>query len=51
MSTKPPVSPFNRETAIEKVRIAEDVWNKQRPEQVALAYTHDSIWRNRDQFL
>lgn len=43
MSTKPPVPPFTRETAIQKVRIAEDAWNGQDPEKVALAYTADSV--------
>jgi nuclear transport factor 2 (NTF2) superfamily protein len=47
MSTHPPVPPFIRETAIEKVRLAEDNWNSRNPEKVALAYTADSCWRNR----
>lgn len=51
MSTKPPVPPFTRETAIQKVRIAEDAWNGQDPEKVALAYTANSAWRNRDTFI
>lgn len=51
MSVRPPVPPFDREAAIKKVRGAEDAWNKQEPEKVALAYTPDSIWRNRDTFL
>ena len=51
MTTKPPVPPFTQETAIQKVRIAEDAWNGQDPEKVALAYTPDSVWRNRDTFL
>ncbi len=45
--TRPPVPPFNRETAIQKVRLAEDGWNSRDPEKVALAYTIDSRWRNR----
>ena len=51
MSVRPPVPPFDRESAIQKVRGAEDAWNKQEPEKVALAYTPDSTWRNRDTFL
>lgn len=51
MSVRPPVPPFDRESAIKKVRGAEDAWNKQEPEKVALAYTPDSKWRNRDTFL
>lgn len=51
MSVKPPVPPFTQETAIQKIRTAEDAWNKQEPEQVALAYTVDSQWRNRDTFV
>ncbi|HWU80639.1 MAG TPA: nuclear transport factor 2 family protein [Caulobacter sp.] len=45
------VPPFTRETALEKVRRAEDAWNSRDPERVALAYTEDSRWRNRDTFL
>ena len=48
--TRPPVPPFNRETAIQKVRLAEDGWNSRDPEKVALAYTIDSRWRNRTEF-
>ncbi|MEA2743703.1 MAG: uncharacterized protein QOG25_2074, partial [Acetobacteraceae bacterium] len=44
--TRPPLPPFTRETAIRKVRAAEDAWNSRNPEQVALAYTLDSVWRN-----
>lgn len=43
--------PFRLETAIAKVRAAEDAWNSRDPQRVALAYTEDSEWRNRDQFL
>jgi nuclear transport factor 2 (NTF2) superfamily protein len=43
----PPLPPFSRETAIIKVRAAEDGWNGRNPERVALAYTADSLWRNR----
>jgi len=48
---RPPFPPFTRETAIQKVRAAEDAWNKRSPAQVALAYTPDSRWRNRAEFL
>lgn len=47
---KLPVPPFSLETAVQKVRMAEDAWNRQDPEQVALAYTEDSVWRNRSEF-
>jgi nuclear transport factor 2 (NTF2) superfamily protein len=47
---KPPLPPFTRETAIQKVRMAEDGWNSRDPERVALAYTIDSRWRNRSEF-
>src|SRR5512139_2184357 len=47
---RPPLPPFTRETAIEKVRKAEDAWNSRDPERVALAYTIDSRWRNRSEF-
>ncbi|MEX0285929.1 MAG: DUF1348 family protein [Paracoccaceae bacterium] len=45
-----PVPPFTRETAIQKVRMAEDGWNGRDPAKVALAYTPDSAWRNRAEF-
>lgn len=48
---RPPVSPFDRETAAVKVRKAEDAWNTRNPAKVALAYTSESRWRNRDIFL
>ncbi|MFR9788210.1 DUF1348 family protein [Streptomyces sp. MB22_4] len=48
---RPPVPPFTRETAISKVRQAEDGWNTRDPEKVALAYTPDSRWRNRAEFV
>lgn len=51
MTVKPPVPPFTRESAARKIRGAEDAWNRQDPEQVALAYTEDSSWRNRDSFV
>lgn len=47
---RPPVPPFSRETAIQKVRMAEDGWNSRDAERVALAYTEDSRWRNRAEF-
>ena len=50
MATRPPLPPFTRETAIQKVRLAEDGWNSRDPEKVALAYTIDSRWRNRAEF-
>jgi len=51
MKTKPPFPPFTESSAITKVRLAENAWNSRDPEKVALAYTEDSSWRNRDQFL
>ena len=51
METRPPVPPFTREDAIKKVRAAEDGWNGRNPEKVAAAYTEDSRWRNRSEFL
>jgi uncharacterized protein len=47
---RPPVPPFTEETAKQKVQAAEDAWNTRDPERVALAYTADSTWRNRDEF-
>jgi uncharacterized protein len=47
---RPPFPPFNQETAIQKVRMAENAWNTRNPEKVALAYTEDSLWRNRAEF-
>ena len=47
---KPPLPPFTLETAIQKVRMAEDGWNSRDPDRVALAYTPDSQWRNRAEF-
>ncbi len=49
--TKPPVPPFTLETAAQKVRMAEDAWNTRDSEKVALAYTIDSVWRNRAEFI
>jgi len=47
---RPPFPPFTRETAMQKIRAAEDGWNSRDPERVALAYTADSVWRNRSEF-
>ena len=49
--TRPPLPPFNPASAAEKVRLAEDAWNTRDPARVALAYTPDSRWRNRAEFL
>jgi nuclear transport factor 2 (NTF2) superfamily protein len=51
MTDRPPLPPFSAETAAQKVQAAEDAWNTRDPERVALAYTEDSIWRNRDTFV
>jgi nuclear transport factor 2 (NTF2) superfamily protein len=51
VSTRPPLPPFTRETAIQKVRLAEDAWNSRDPEKVSLAYSPDSRWRNRSEFI
>jgi hypothetical protein len=48
--SRPPFPPFTRESALQKVRQAEDGWNSRNPEKVALAYTVDSQWRNRAEF-
>ena len=48
---RPPLPPFDAETAAQKVRRAEDAWNTRNPKKVSLAYTKDSIWRNRSEFL
>lgn len=50
-ATRPPLPPFDLETARQKVRLAENAWNGRDPEAVALAYTPDSVWRNRAEFL
>lgn len=49
--SRPPLPPFTRETALQKVRAAEDGWNGRDPSRVALAYSPDSVWRNRSDFL
>ena len=51
MSSRPPLPPFTPASAAEKVRLAEDAWNSRDPERVALAYSEDSRWRNRAEFL
>jgi nuclear transport factor 2 (NTF2) superfamily protein len=51
MEIKPPLPPFTLETAKAKVQAAEDAWNTRDPERVALAYTEDSEWRNRNEFV
>jgi len=51
MTARPPVPPFSREDALQKVQGAEDAWNSCDPERVAGAYSLDSVWRNRDQFV
>src|SRR5258705_9345298 len=50
-TTRPPLPPFTRESAIQKVRLAEDSWNNRDPGKVALAYAIDSRWRNRSEFV
>jgi uncharacterized protein len=47
---RPPLPPFTRETAAQKVRLAEDAWNTRDPQRVAVAYTVDTVWRNRAEF-
>jgi nuclear transport factor 2 (NTF2) superfamily protein len=47
---RPPLPPFDREAAVRKVRLAEDAWNGRDAQKVALAYTPDSVWRNRAEF-
>lgn len=51
MENRPPLPPFTLETAKAKVQAAEDAWNTRDPEKVSLAYTKDSVWRNRAEFL
>jgi nuclear transport factor 2 (NTF2) superfamily protein len=51
MTSRPPLPPFTEETAVQKVRLAEDGWNTRNPQKVSLAYTVDSHWRNRAEFL
>jgi len=49
--SRPPLPPFTYETAVQKVRAAENAWNTRNPEKISLAYTIDSQWRNRSQFV
>jgi nuclear transport factor 2 (NTF2) superfamily protein len=51
VTDRPPLPPFTHETALRKVQAAEDAWNTRDPERVSLAYTEDSVWRNRDHFV
>lgn len=51
MQTKPPLPPFTEQSAIQKIRMAEDAWNSRDPERVSLVYTEDTYWRNRSEFV
>ena len=51
MEQRPPLPPFTMETALQKVQFAEDAWNSRDPERVSLAYTEDTEWRNRTEFV
>ncbi len=51
MENKSPLPPFTRETAIQKVRLAEDAWNSRDPQRVVLGYSEDTTWRNRAEFV
>lgn len=51
MAARPPLPPFDEQSAREKVQAAEDAWNTCEPERVAQGYTEDSVWRNRDSFV
>jgi uncharacterized protein len=50
VDSRPPFPPFTRESAMQKARAAEDAWNSRDPERVSLAYTPESVWRNRSEF-
>ena len=50
MTSKPPLPPFTEETAIQKIRMAEDAWNSRDPDKIVLVYTQDTQWRNRNEF-
>lgn len=50
MEARPPLPPFTRETAIQKIRLAEDAWNSREPARIVLAYSTDTRWRNRAEF-
>lgn len=51
LETKPPFPPFTQATALQKVQTAEDAWNTKDAEKVCMAYTPDSVWRNRNEFI
>lgn len=51
MESKPPLPPFTKQTAIQKIRMAEDAWNSRDAERVSLVYTEDTFWRNRGEFV
>jgi nuclear transport factor 2 (NTF2) superfamily protein len=51
MASRPPLPPFDEQSALDKVQAAEDAWNTCEPERVTLAYTEESVWRNRDLFV
>lgn len=51
MTDRPPLPPFTAESAAQKARLAEDGWNGRNPEKVSMAYTEDSVWRNRSTFI
>ncbi len=51
MESKPPLPPFTKQSAIQKIRMAEDAWNSRDPERVSLVYTEDTFWRNRAEFI
>ncbi|MCT0224410.1 nuclear transport factor 2 family protein [Synechococcus sp. CS-1328] len=51
MTSKPPLPPFDRDGAIQKARMAENAWNSRDPAKIALAYSEDSVWRNRSEFI
>jgi len=51
MTDRPPLPPFTREAAAHRVQAAEDTWNTRDPERVSLAYSEDSVWRNRETFI
>lgn len=51
MNQRPPLPPFTEETARQKIQVAEDAWNSKDPERVSLAYSPDTEWRNRSEFL
>lgn len=51
LEARPPLPPFTRETAMQKVRAAENGWNNRDPQKVSLAYTPESVWRNRNDFI